>query len=132
MESILCSTAQYDPERPLPPPAAAQNQVVMPNNVPLWPNVFPITGSSPKKRKRQFYEDQTKSHLYAYQRGHRCPGIVQLMCDSNGNPVKNKTCAQCNRGDGVVFAIASFTMQLPMQRFAEDNPFLSWLLQLAE
>mmetsp|Transcript_28811 Transcript_28811/g.45384 ORF Transcript_28811/g.45384 Transcript_28811/m.45384 type:complete len:221 (+) Transcript_28811:1-663(+) len=100
MESILCSMAvEYDPERPLPPPSAATNrQVALPSNLPFWPGVFPTTGSSPKRARRSYYGDANNSHKYHYQRGNRCIGIVQLICDASGKLVKNKTCAQCNRG----------------------------------
>lgn len=103
MESTLSSMAvEYDPERPLPPPGAAgagNNQVALPHNIPSWPDVFPTTGSSPKRQRRTYYGNADNSHKYYYQRRHRCLGIVHIASDANGNPVKHKTCAQCNRKD---------------------------------
>lgn len=94
--------AQYDPERPLPL-AQPANQIVattpLPDNVRPCPGFFPSSGSSPKRRRRAFYNDPNNSHLYVFQRRHNCPGKVVLACDKNGVPVKHKHCAQCDRKD---------------------------------
>ncbi|EJK71390.1 hypothetical protein THAOC_07177, partial [Thalassiosira oceanica] len=98
-ETILAALARrYDPERPLGPAAeeeVQQEDVDIPEGVSSMPLMHPVTGSTPKKRIRGYYANQSNSHKLPYQRRHCCLGYsVVQVCDQEGQLVSRR-CAQC-------------------------------------
>ena len=52
-----------------------------------------------------------------------CIGLVHVQCDEHGNPVKNKTCAQCNK-DGATWFCG--TCGLFFRTLLEHLALVSW------
>ena len=103
LESILLSMSdEYNPPRALQlqqQPTIQQPSIQLPAGVVLMPGMFPVTGDSPQRYKKVFYENTDNSHLFAFQRRHSCLGncVHRVAKNANGDPIDGCACSQCGR-----------------------------------
>ena len=59
---------------------------------------FPITGSTPERYRKAYYENPNNANQIAFQRRHSCVGVcVKIACDVNGDAAVGKICAECSK-----------------------------------